>query len=104
MKIDCNFSSGNHCTYAYAYFSVNGSHYALYCAGPDPVFVTIMNANHRQIFTWEENRSLRRKLAGRARPILKNLNVNANGYTSKVKLYLPPDFDEKKRYPLLINV
>ncbi|XP_031771202.1 venom dipeptidyl peptidase 4 [Apis florea] len=95
---------GNHCTYAYAYFSVNGSHYALYCAGPDPVFVTIMNANHRQIFIWEENRSLRRKLAGRARPILKNLNVNANGYTSKVKLYLPPDFDEKKRYPLLINV
>lgn len=76
----------------------------MYCAGPDPVFIAIVNANHKQISIWEENRSLRRKLAARTQPIVKNFNVNANGYTNKVKLYLPPDFDETKKYPLLINV
>ena len=100
--IDC--FTGNRCKYAYAYFSTDCSYYALSCSGPDPVFITIRNADHRKVYNWEENRSLRRKVAGRTHPTLKNLQVLVNGYKSNVKLSLPPDFDEKKRYPLLINV
>ncbi|KAK9306463.1 hypothetical protein QLX08_002845 [Tetragonisca angustula] len=104
--VSCNVVSpeGNRCTYAYAYFSTDCSYYALSCSGPDPVFVTIRNANHRKVYNWEENRSLRRKVAARTQPTYKNLQVAMNGYKCNVKLSLPPDFDEKKRYPLLINV
>ncbi|OAD60840.1 Venom dipeptidyl peptidase 4 [Eufriesea mexicana] len=95
---------GNNCTYAYAYFSTESSNYALSCSGPDPLFITIMNSNHQLLLTWEENQSLRQKLATRSQPLVKNFYVDANGYSNKVKLYLPPDFDENKSYPLLINV
>lgn len=101
-NIDC--FTGNRCTYAYAYFSIDSSNYALSCSGPDPLFITIMNANHKRIFNWEENRPLRQKLATRTQPIFRNFYVTVNGYKNKVKLSLPPDFDEKKSYPLLINV
>ncbi|XP_071876668.1 venom dipeptidyl peptidase 4 [Bombus fervidus] len=104
--LSCNVFSpeGNRCTYAYAYFSTDSSNYALSCSGPDPLFITIMNANHKRIYNWEENRSLREKLATRTQPIFRDFYVTANGYKNKVKLSLPPDFDEKKSYPLLINV
>ncbi|CAK9799166.1 Venom dipeptidyl peptidase 4 [Anthophora quadrimaculata] len=104
--VSCNVLTpeGNRCTYAYAYFSKSSSYYALSCSGPDPVFVTIMDSNHKQLYTWEDNRPLRRQLAIRKQPLIKNLYVKANGYNNKVRLYLPPDFNEKKTYPLLINV
>ncbi|XP_043527094.1 venom dipeptidyl peptidase 4 isoform X2 [Frieseomelitta varia] len=104
--LSCNVVSPERkrCTYAYAYFSTDCSYYALSCSGPDPVFVTIRNADHRKVYNWEENRSLRRKVAARTQPTYKNLQVPMNGYKCNVKLSLPPDFDEKKRYPLLINV
>lgn len=96
--------SGNTCTYSYAYFSPDSSYYVLACSGPDPTTISIFDADHRQLYTWEENLSLRRKLASRAQPLVKNLYVKANGYNSTVRLYLPHDFDERKSYPLLINV
>ncbi|KOC62680.1 Venom dipeptidyl peptidase 4, partial [Habropoda laboriosa] len=104
--LSCNVLTpeGNRCTYAYAFFSKSSSYYALSCSGPDPVFIAIMDANHRQLYSWEDNGPLRRQLAARKQPVIKNLNVKANGYNNKVRLYMPPDFDEKKAYPLLINV
>ena len=37
---------------------------------------------------------------------MSNLDVNIAGgkYVAKVRLYLPHDFDERKTYPLLVNV
>ncbi|CAL7943995.1 unnamed protein product [Xylocopa violacea] len=104
--VSCNVITpeGNRCTYAYAYFSTDSSNYALSCSGPDPVYIVIMDANHKQLYTWEENRALRRKVAARKQPVIKNLCVFANGHKNKVRLYLPPDFDETKSHPLLINV
>ena len=95
---------GNTCTYSYAYFSTDCSYYALACLGPDPTTISIFDADHRQLYAWEENLSLRRKLDSRVQPLVKNLYVKANGYNSTVRLYLPHDFDERKSYPLLINV
>lgn len=104
--VSCGVSTpeGNLCTYATASFSKRRSHYALTCSGPDPVSVTIFNANHSRLLLWEDNPELREKLAERTQPLTKNLYVKANGYYSNVRLLLPPDFDETKSYPLLINV
>lgn len=104
--ISCNIITpeGYVCTYVYPYFSPNASYYALACTGPNPTFIVIFDAYQNSLYTWEDNRSLRRKLASRRQPRVKNLDVRMNGYDSKVRLYLPPDFDHKKSYPLLINV
>lgn len=104
--LSCNVTTpeGNRCTYAHAYFSTDASNYALICSGPDPVYITIWNADHKRLYIWEDNQELRQKVATRKQPLLKNLYVDVNGYQSRVKLSLPPDFDEKKSYPLLINV
>ncbi|XP_015435502.1 PREDICTED: venom dipeptidyl peptidase 4 [Dufourea novaeangliae] len=104
--VSCNVLSpeGNSCTYASAYFSSDCSYYVLACAGPDPTTVSIFDAERRLLYSWENNRSLRRRLLARTQPRVMNLDVRANGYDSKVRLYLPPDFDERNSYPLLINV
>ncbi|XP_078045888.1 venom dipeptidyl peptidase 4 [Augochlora pura] len=104
--ISCNIITpeGNVCSYVYPYFSVGNTYYAVTCAGPDPTFVVIFDTDEKPLYLWEENRPLRRKLTTRRQPRVKNLDVRVNGYDSKVRLYLPPDFDERKSYPLLVNV
>ncbi|XP_076167071.1 venom dipeptidyl peptidase 4 [Ptiloglossa arizonensis] len=104
--LSCNVRTpeGNNCSYSSALFSTDSSYYVLNCAGPDPPTVMIFDADHRLLYSWEENRSLRRRLAARKQPRVKNFDVRVNGYDSNVRLYLPPDFDDKKSYPLLINV
>nr|XP_031850173.1 venom dipeptidyl peptidase 4 [Nomia melanderi] len=104
--VSCNVVSpeGNTCTYVHASFSSDNSYYVIACAGPDPMFVRIFDVYHTPLYSWEENQALRRKLATRSHPRIYNLDVKVNGYKSKVRLYLPPDFDDRKKYPLLINV
>ncbi|XP_053982596.1 venom dipeptidyl peptidase 4 [Hylaeus volcanicus] len=104
LSCDVKTPEGNNCTYVFPFFSAENSYYALSCMGPDPTVVMILDTNHKVLYSWEENRSLRRRLADRKQPRIQNLNVRANGYNSNVRLYLPPDFDERKSYPLLINV
>ena len=35
---------------------------------------------------------------------IQDIEIAGGKYTAKVRLYLPHDFDERKKYPLLINV
>lgn len=104
--VSCNVITpeGKVCTYVYPYFSPNASYYTLTCTGPNPSFVVVFDSSQNPLYSWEENRSLRRKLASRRQPLVKNFDIRVNGYDSKVRLYLPPDFDQTKSYPLLINV
>ncbi|XP_046814896.1 venom dipeptidyl peptidase 4 [Vespa crabro] len=104
--ISCNVLTpeGNACTYADAIFSPFGQHYVLICQGPDPMIVGIFDNNHKKVYSWENNLSLRSKLARRELPLVKDLYVRANGYESKVRLFLPHNFDESKSYPMLVNV
>lgn len=104
--ISCNVLTpeGNVCTYADAIFSPFGQYYVLICHGPDPAFVSIFNNTHKKVYSWENNLSLRKKLAKRHLPLVKDLDVRANGYESKVRLFLPHNFDESKSYPMLVNV
>ncbi|XP_043501996.1 venom dipeptidyl peptidase 4 isoform X1 [Polistes fuscatus] len=104
--ISCNVLTpeGNACKYADVSFSPLRSYYVLICQGPDPTIIDIFNSNHRKVYSWENNLLLRRKLARRELPIVKDLYVRANGYDSKVRLFLPHNFDESKSYPMLVNV
>lgn len=95
---------GNKCTYATASFSSQRSHYALTCSGPDPATVTIYNATHYPILIWHTNKNTRLRLSQRLIPQRKDFKINVNGYDSRVRLLLPPDFDESKSYPLLVFV
>lgn len=38
-------------------------------------------------------------------PLIKDVKVNiSNGYTADVRLLLPPNFDETKKYPMVVEV
>ncbi|XP_011154777.2 venom dipeptidyl peptidase 4 isoform X1 [Harpegnathos saltator] len=96
---------GNKCAYATASFSSRMSHYALICLGPDPLTVTIHDTeDNRQIMTWQGNNLIRSMLSLRLMPLQKNFNVTVNGYDCRVRLFLPPDFDETQSYPMLVYV
>ncbi|XP_018402470.1 PREDICTED: venom dipeptidyl peptidase 4-like [Cyphomyrmex costatus] len=95
---------GNRCTYATASFSRQRSYYALTCSGPDPITVTINDNNHQPVLTWNTNKLVRILLSRRLMPQQRNFNITVNGYDCKVRLLLPPDFDESKSYPLMLFV
>lgn len=95
---------GNKCTYATASFSRLRSYYALTCSGPDPATITIMDRNHQPILIWKTNLLIRQLLSQRLMPQQRNFNITVNGYDSRVRLLLPPNFDENKSYPLLVNI
>ncbi|XP_029160277.1 venom dipeptidyl peptidase 4-like, partial [Nylanderia fulva] len=95
---------GNKCTYASASFSSLRSYYALTCSGPDPSTVIINDENHQPVLTWNCNPSIRKLLSRRLMPQQRDFNVTVNGYDSRVRLLLPPDFDENKSYPLLVYI
>ena len=52
------------------------------------------------------NAGLSNALADKKLPKISNLDVSIdNGkYVAKVRLYLPHDFDERKKYPMVVNV
>ncbi|XP_011871066.1 PREDICTED: venom dipeptidyl peptidase 4-like [Vollenhovia emeryi] len=95
---------GNKCTYATASFSTQRSYYAVTCSGPDPTTVEIYNKNHQSVSTWNTNMRVRELLSERLVPQQRNYTITVNGYDCRVKLLLPPDFDENKVYPMLVYV
>ncbi|KAG5333282.1 VDPP4 peptidase, partial [Acromyrmex heyeri] len=95
---------GNKCTYATASFSSRRSYYAFTCSGPDPTTVTINDNNHQTVLTWNTNQGTRTLLSRRLIPQRKDFNITVNGYDCRVRLFLPPDFDESKSYPMMVFV
>ncbi|XP_046746461.1 venom dipeptidyl peptidase 4-like [Diprion similis] len=106
--ISCEFETpeGNNCLYATASFSYDFSHYALTCSGPDPVTVRIYNSSHEQVLSWDDNEVLRASISHVLKPIIKDFYVTVNGYDAKVRLRLPPQFNESDthtKYPMLVE-
>lgn len=95
---------GNKCTYATASFSSRRSYYAFTCSGPDPATVTINDNNHNPVMIWNTNQMTRTLLSRRLMPQQRNFNITVNGYDCKVRLLLPPDFDESKSYAMMVFV
>lgn len=98
---------GGACGYNSFEFSSDKSFYAMSCNGPHvpQVYLYQTNPNQRTAIL-VDNAKLSSDLALKSLPKVSNLNIPvANGkYQAKVRLYLPPDFSESKRYPLVINV
>ena len=98
---------GGACGYNSFEFSSDKSFYAMSCNGPHvpQVYLYETNPNQRTAIL-VDNAKLSADLAAKSLPKVSNLNIPVDGgkYQAKVRLYLPPDFSESKRYPLVINV
>lgn len=54
---------------------------------------------------WQNNSALRERLSTKLIPTTRDMEVDIpGGFKAKVRLYLPPDFNENMKYPLLIDV
>ena len=97
------------CAYFDASLSPDGRHYALSCKGPDVPYVCLHetdgNANDH-VDVYEDNSELLARMEGRDLPTVRMMEVPLAGteLRARVKLYLPPDFDEEEDYPLVVYV
>jgi dipeptidyl-peptidase-4 len=100
-------SRGGTCGFNDFEFSTDNSFYAMSCDGPHvpQVYMYQTNPNQR-LDILVNNGQLSTDLARKRLPKVSNLDIPVgNGkYMAKVRLYLPPDFSENKKYPLMINV
>ncbi|SPP86052.1 blast:Venom dipeptidyl peptidase 4 [Drosophila guanche] len=97
---------GQECLSASATFSKSFAYYTLSCNGPNPSYTRIFEAtNNSLVIDWELNTEYRARLQQKQRPSYKFLNVTlADGSIGMAKLALPPNFDETKKYPLIVVV
>jgi len=97
---------GELCQSASASFSKNFSYYAITCTGPNPAYTKIMESKANvEVRVWEPNTDFRQSLKLKLRPIIQYMNVTlADGSIGFARMQLPPNFDEKKKYPMVVNV
>ncbi|XP_066594050.1 venom dipeptidyl peptidase 4-like isoform X2 [Prorops nasuta] len=105
--VSCNILTpeGNKCSYVEVSFSKDGSLYTLSCLGPDLPFVSIRSSsNEKELIEWERSTEIRKALKEKLIPKMRTFFVEVNGYKANVRLILPADFDETKKYPMLLSV
>ncbi|KAJ8940985.1 hypothetical protein NQ318_011719 [Aromia moschata] len=96
------------CLYATGSFSTKFSYHTKICSGPNPIYVRVENSkNATDGIIWQENLTLRARLALKYLPIIRKLEVPINDqFTARVKLVLPHNLDESgsTKYPAIIYV
>ena len=98
---------GGYCGYNSFEFSTDKSFYTMSCQGPHvPQDYLYRSSPNEKVGTLTTNSFLSDELSLKNLPKISNLDIDIdNGrFQAKVRLYLPHDFDESKRYPLLVNV
>ena len=88
-------------------FSKEKSFYTMSCQGPHvPQDYLYRTSPNEKVGTLVTNEALSAELASKNLPKISNFDVDIdNGrFKAKVRLYLPHDFNENKKYPLLVNV
>ncbi|KAA8579499.1 hypothetical protein FQN60_006592 [Etheostoma spectabile] len=80
---------GEDCQYNSAYFSHNASFYRLSCS---------------ELNVLEDNTEFRSLIADIQMPTMRRASIQLEGYNLWYQMFLPPGFDESKKYPLLIDV
>ncbi|RMX38942.1 hypothetical protein pdam_00016432, partial [Pocillopora damicornis] len=98
------FTDGD-CKYFAASFSLEASWYILTCYGPNVPRVTLHKTNSS---TWykdlEMNRALEKKMSELATPKRRNFKIPAGKYDLLATEFLPPNFDENKKYAVHFEV
>ena len=100
-------SNGDFCSYNFFILSFDNSHYFMSCLGPNvPQHYLYKTEPNEKIQTLVTNERLSAALAQKNMPKVSHLDLKIAGgkYDAKVKLFLPPNFDEQKKYPLLVYV
>lgn len=86
-------------------FSKDFSYCSLACTGPDPTSIIIYSAErHVQVFEWFGNSELRQMLDQRTQPQTLDLVIAVDKFDAKVRLLLPSDFNNSRKYPMIVKV
>uniref|UniRef100_A0A1A9V199 Venom dipeptidyl peptidase 4 n=1 Tax=Glossina austeni TaxID=7395 RepID=A0A1A9V199_GLOAU len=101
-----NLWTSDLCRSASASFSKNFTYFMATCAGPNPSYSKIIRTENKTVVAgWELNTDFLEKLSKKLRPTIKYMNVTlADGSQGIARLSLPPNLDEKKKYPLIVFV
>ncbi|KAM9766875.1 dipeptidyl peptidase 4-like [Menidia menidia] len=97
FHVDCEYNS--------AYFSHNASYYRLSCSGPGiPSYALMETTSNNQIKALEDNSVFRQQISQVSMPTMRRGTIKHGKYNLWYQMFLPPGFDESKKYPLLIDV
>ncbi|XP_028248911.1 dipeptidyl peptidase 4-like [Parambassis ranga] len=98
-------SLGESCQYNSAYFSHNASFYSVSCRGPGiPHHALMDNRKNTQLKVLEDNKVFTGLISGIRMPTMRRNKLRLGEYNLWYQMFLPPGFDESKKYPLLIDV
>ncbi|XP_070787039.1 dipeptidyl peptidase 4-like [Enoplosus armatus] len=93
------------CQYNSAYFSHNASFYRMSCSGPGIPYHSLMdNRNKKELHVLEDNVAFSSLISDVRMPSMRRGSIKLYGYNLWYQMFLPPGFDESKKYPLLIDV
>ncbi|XP_059184297.1 dipeptidyl peptidase 4 [Centropristis striata] len=93
------------CQYNSAYFSRDASFYRMSCSGPGVPYHTLMdNKNNKQLSVLEDNKAFSSLISDIQMPTMRRGTIRIGEYELWYQMFLPPGFDESKKYPLLIDV
>ncbi|KAM9334133.1 dipeptidyl peptidase 4-like [Symphorus nematophorus] len=96
---------GEDCLYNSAYFSHNASFYRMSCSGPGIPYHALMdNRVDKELKALEDNKAFSSLISDIQMPTMKRSFIQLYGHTLWYQMFLPPGFDESKKYPLLIDV
>ena len=97
---------GNSCRNNDAHFNELGTYYILECKGYEIPRVELRNAQTNELIEiFEENRKLYRFLQTKFIPRYEKIYVKlADNFDAIVEFILPHDFNEEKRYPMVIEL
>ncbi|XP_036396619.1 dipeptidyl peptidase 4 [Megalops cyprinoides] len=105
LCLTCNLH-GDRCQYSSAYFSRNASYFRMDCYGPGFPLYTLRDnrGSGSEIQILEDNQKLQNILAEFHMPTMRRGTIKLEGLDLWYQMMLPPQFDESKKYPLLIDV
>uniref|UniRef100_A0A8C4IBW6 Uncharacterized protein n=1 Tax=Dicentrarchus labrax TaxID=13489 RepID=A0A8C4IBW6_DICLA len=96
---------GEDCQYNSAYFSHNASFYRMSCSGPGIPYYSLMdNQKNQDMKVLEDNKGFNSLISGIAMPTMRRGFIELYGHKLWYQMFLPPGFDDSKKYPLLIDV
>ncbi|XP_061908140.1 dipeptidyl peptidase 4-like isoform X1 [Entelurus aequoreus] len=102
--LTCNLSRDN-CQSNSAYFSHNASFYLMSCRGPGVPYSSLVdNRDGTELKRLEDNKEFIQLISHIQMPTMRRGTVKVAGYNLWYQMFLPPGFDESKKYPLLLDV